>query len=414
MERSFTVKLSQKIIDQLQADMENAKDMDDLLGKEGVIKNLLKNLTEEMLSSELTQHLGYEKSDPASKTTDNRRNGTSSKQMRSSYGEMALRIPRDRRGEFEPVLIEKYQKDLGPIEDKVLSMYARGMSTRDINAHLNEIYGIELSAGAISEITNKVMEKVSEWQNRPLDELYPIVYFDALHFKVRDNGKVLTKAAYTALGINSRGYKDLLGIWIDAAEGANFWHGVITEIRNRGVKDILIACVDGLKGLPEAIETIFPAVEVQLCVIHQIRNSLRYIAHKNKKAFMKDLKRVYQAPTEELARHELDKLEETWGKSYPLVINSWRTNWPRLSIYFKYPEEIRRLIYTTNILEGLHRQLRKVTKTKSVFTNDEALMKLLFMAYGNVSKKWTVTQQRWAFIISQFAIIFEGRVKLDL
>lgn len=408
------MKLSQKIIEQLQADMDNAKDMDDLLGRNGVIKNLIKHLTEEMLASELTQHLGYEKNQPGKKPTNNRRNGKSSKKMRSSYGEMTLGVPRDRIGEFEPVVIEKYQRDLGPIEDKVLSMYARGMGTRDINAHLNEIYGIELSATAISNITNKVMEKVGEWQNRPLDELYPIVYFDAIHFKIREDSRILTKAAYTVLGINSQGYKELLGIWIGEAEGANFWHGVITEIRNRGVKDILIACVDGLKGLPEAIETLFPGVEVQLCIIHQIRNSLRYIAYKNQKAFMKDLKGVYQASGEEAAARQLDKLEESWGRSYPLVIKSWRNNWPHLSTYLKYPEEIRRLIYTTNIVEGLHRQFRKVTKTKAVFPNEQALMKLLFLAHGNISKKWTKAQPKWPFIISQFALIFEGRVKLEI
>lgn len=408
------MKLSQKVIEQLQADMENASTMEDLLGRNGIIKNLLKSLSEEILDGELTNHLGYEKNAKGDKSTQNRRNGKSSKKMRSQYGEVELDIPRDRDGEFNPLLIEKHHRDLGPIEDKVISMYGRGMGTRDINAHLEEIYGIELSAGAISSITNKVMEQVREWQNRPLDELYPIVYFDAIHFKIRDNGHIVTKAAYTVLGINSQGYKELLGIWIDGAEGANFWHGVVTEIRNRGVRDILIACMDGLKGLPEAIEAIFPKVEVQLCVIHQIRNSLKYIAQKNKKAFMKDLKAVYQAPTQEAARQGLDKLDELWGKTYPLVIKSWRDNWPRLSTYLKYPEEIRRLIYTTNIVEGLHRQFRKVTKTKSVFPNDEALTKLLFLAHRNISKKWTTTQPKWPFIISQFAIIFEGRVKLDL
>lgn len=413
-ERGFTMKISQKVIDQLQADMENASTMDDLIGKNGVIKSLIKNLSEEMLAGELTQHLGYEKSRKSAKQTTNRRNGSSSKQMRSSYGEMSLQIPRDRNGEFDPILIEKYNRDLGPIEDKVLAMYARGMTTRDINAYLNEIYSIELSAAAISQITNQVLDKTTQWQNRPLDALYPIVYFDAIHFKVRADGRIVTKAAYTALGIDSQGYKELLGIWIDGAEGANFWHGIITEIRNRGVQDILIACVDGLKGLPEAIETVFPEVEVQLCVIHQIRNSLRYIAHKNKKDFMKDLKPVYQAPTEELGRKELDNLAKNWGEKYPLVIKSWQENWPRLSTYFKYSEEIRRLIYTTNIVEGLHRQFRKVTKTKSVFPGDEAVMKLLFMAQQNISKKWTKAQPKWPFIISQFALIFKERVKLDI
>ena len=408
------MKLNQKIIDQLQADMENAKNMDDLLGKDGVMKKLLKNLVEEMLAGELTEHLGYEKHDPKAKSSQNRRNGTSSKRMRSQFGEIPVEIPRDRQGEFEPILIEKYAKNLGTIEDKILSMYAKGMSTRDINAHLADIYGIQLSASAISDITDRVMQKVTEWQNRPLDALYPIVYFDAIHFKVRHEGKVVTKAAYTALAINDQGFKDLLGIWIDMAEGAHFWHAVITEIRNRGVEDILIACVDGLKGLPEAIETVFPGVEIQLCIIHQIRNSMRYMAYKHRKAFIKDLKNVYQANTEEAAQQQLEILEKIWGKTYPLVIDSWKNHWPRLSTYFKYPQEIRRLIYTTNIVEGLHRQIRKVTKNKAVFPNDDALIKLIFMAYNDINKKWTMAVQKWPFVITQFAFMFNDRVKLEL
>jgi transposase-like protein len=407
------VKLSKELIEQLQADVAKSSSVNDLLGKDGAIKKLVKHLLEEMLGAELTGQLGYDKHDKESKKTENRRNGKSAKTLKSNFGNIAVAIPRDRKGEFDPVLIKKYQKDLGVIEEKILSMYAKGMSTRDIQSHIEDIYGIELSPTTISNITEKVLEKVSEWQSRPLARIYPIVYFDAIYFKVRQEGKVLTKAAYTALGIDSEGYKDLLGIWIGEAEGANFWLGVLTEMRNRGVEDIFIACVDGLKGFPEAIETVFPQAEVQLCVIHQIRNSLRYISYKHQKEFMKDLKLVYKASTEEAGRLQLDKLAEKWGGRYALAVNSWKNNWPRLSTYFKYPEEIRRIIYTTNLVEGLHRQLRKVTKTKTLFPHDDALRKILFMAFRDIEKKWNRPIQGWAFIISQFAIIFEERLKLD-
>ncbi len=408
------MKLSEEIIKQLQSDVEKSKNVDDLLGKNGAIKNLVKQLLEEMLGAELTHHLGYEKHDKEKKATHNRRNGSSAKTLKSVFGNMKIDIPRDRQGEFDPVLIKKYQKDLGVIEDKVLSMYARGMSTRDIRSHIEDIYGIDLSPTAISNITEKVLEKVTEWQSRPLEPVYPILYFDAIHCKVRDEGKVVTKAAYTALGIDCNGYKDLLGIWIGDSEGANFWLSVLTEIRNRGTEDILICCVDGLKGFPEAIETIFPKAEVQVCIIHQIRNALRYISYKHQKEFMKDLKEVYKASTEEQARCQLDKLDEKWGQKYALVVNSWKNNWARLSTYFKYPEEIRRIIYTTNIVKGLHRQFRKITKTKTLFPHDDALRKILFMAFGDIKKKWNKPIQGWPFIISQLAILFEDRLKLNL
>jgi len=410
----FTVKISQKVIDQLEADLEKSKTVNDLLGKEGAIKRLLKSLLEEMVGAELTGHLGYEKNHREHKTTENRRNGSSSKTLNSEYGPLPVNIPRDRKGEFDPILIKKYQKDLGVIEDKVLSMYAKGMSTRDIQSHIEEIYGIEISPMTISLITDKVLDLVVEWQNRPLEEVYPIVYFDAIHFKVRDEGKVVSKAAYTALGIDVNGYKDLLGIWIGEAEGANFWLGVLTEMRNRGVRDILICSVDGLKGFPEAIETVFPEAEVQLCVIHQIRNSLRYISYKHHKEFMKDLKTVYQAATQEAGRKELDHLAEKWGKKYPVVIQSWMNNWSRLSTFFKYPQEIRRIIYTTNIVEGLHRQFRKITKTKSLFSTEDALRKLLFMAYKDIQKKWYKPMSNWPYIISLFSVMFGNRLKLNL
>ena len=408
------MKLSEEIIKQLQADVEDSKNVEDLLGKDGAIKKLVKHLLQEMLGAELTDHLGYEKHHKASKATPNRRNGKSSKTLKSDFGSLQVDIPRDRSGEFDPVLIKKYQKDLGVIEDKILSMYAKGMSTRDIQSHIEDIYGIELSPTAISNITEKVLQLVTEWQSRPLDCVYPIVYFDAIHFKVREDAKVVSKAAYTALGIDSNGYKDLLGIWIGDAEGANFWLGVLTEIRNRGVEDILITCIDGLKGFPDAIESVFPQAEIQLCIIHQIRNSLRYISFKHQKEFMKDLKTVYKAPTEEAGRFELEKLHEKWGGKYALVTGSWKKHWPNLSTFFKYPDEIRRIIYTTNIVEGLHRQLRKVTKTKTLFPHDDALRKILYMAYQDIQKKWNRPITKWPFIVSQFEVAFQGRLKLEL
>ena len=408
------MKLSQKIIDQLEADLEKSKTVDDLLGKEGAIKRLLKSLLEDMVGAELTGHLGYEKNNRDHKATDNRRNGSSSKTLKSEFGPLPVNIPRDRNGEFDPILIKKYQKDLGVIEDKVLSMYAKGMSTRDIQAHIEEIYGIDISPMTISLITDKVLDLVVEWQSRPLEQVYPIVYFDAIHFKVRDDAKIVSKAAYTALGIDANGYKDLLGIWIGEAEGANFWLGVLTEMRNRGVKDILICSVDGLKGFPEAIETVFPEAEIQLCVIHQIRNSLRYVSYKHHKEFMKDLKKVYKATTQEAGSKELNHLAQKWGQKYPLVINSWKNKWPRLSTFFKFPEEIRRIIYTTNIVEVLHSQFRKVTKTKSLFSTEDALRKILFMAYKDIQKKWHKPMSNWPYIISQFSLNFENRLKLNL
>lgn len=408
------MKLSEDLLKQLQDDVAKSKSVDDLMGKDGAVKRLVKGLLEEMLGGELSGHLGYEKHDKKGKDTDNRRNGSSKKTLKSEYGPLTVDIPRDRDGKFDPVLIKKYQKDLGIIEDKILSMYAKGMSTRDIGTHIRDIYGIDIAPSTISAITEKVLLRVKEWQSRALDKLYPILYFDAIHFKVRDEGRVVTKAAYTALGVDVRGHKDLLGIWIGDAESATFWLSVLTEIRNRGVEDVLITCVDGLKGFPEAIATVFPQAEIQVCIIHQIRNSLRYVNWSDRKPFMKDLKTVYQAATAEAADSALDVLEEKWSKKYALVVKSWRRNWPNLSTYFKYPAEIRRIIYTTNIVEGLHRQLRKVTKNKASFPHEDALRKQLFMAYEEISRKWNRPLPKWPFILTQLAILFEGRVELDI
>jgi transposase-like protein len=285
------------------------------------------------------------------------------------------------------------------------------MSTNDIKEQIKDLYDVEISSTFVSKVTDKILPLIKEWQSRPLEELYTIIYLDAIHYKVKDDSRVNNKACYTCLGIDKKGHKDLLGIWIGESEGANFWLSVLTEIRNRGVKDILIACVDGLKGFPEAINTVFPETEVQLCIIHQIRNSLRYIASKNQKEFMKDLKRVYKAPIEDKALHELDNLEKKWGKKYPLVINSWKNKWENLSNYFKYPADIRRIIYTTNIIESVHRQFRKLTKTKGAFPNENSLLKLLYMGIQNSQKKWTMPMRNWSLTLSQLAIFFEGRLE---
>ena len=405
------MKLSDNFIKQLQEDLSKVKTYPDLMGKDGAIKKLIKKVMEEMLESELTEDLGYEKNSPLGNNSGNSRNGHSGKTIRTDQGEIDLKIPRDRNGEFDPVIIKKYEKTLGPIEDKIISMYAKGMTTRDIKTHIEEIYGIDISATMVSNITDRIVDKAKQWQNRPLNDIYAIVYFDAIHFKVREDSQVRSRAAYTCLSIDLNGHKDLLGLWVSEAEGANFWLSVLTDLRNRGIKDILIASVDGLKGFPEAIESTFPECEVQQCIIHQIRNSLKYVATKNRKEFAKDLKTIYTAPTKDAALTELNNLEDKWGKKYPLPINSWKNNWDNLSTFFSYPEEIRRLIYTTNVVENLHRQFRKVTKNRAVFTNDDALIKMLYLAYRDISKKWTQPIRNWAFIISQLSIRFNKRLE---
>jgi len=405
------MKLAEATIEQLLIDLEKAKSYEDLMGKDGAIKKLLKSSLENMLESELSDHLGYEKHSATGDNTGNSRNGKTRKTIKTNEGKIELTIPRDRNSTFDPVVVQKYEKTLGPIEDKIISMYAKGMTTRDIQSHIEEIYGLEISPTTVSRITDSIVVHAKEWQNRPLDEIYPIVFFDAIHYKVREDGKVRSKAAYTCLAVDLDGHKDMLGIWVGESEGANYWHGIMTELKNRGVKDILIAAVDGLKGFPEAIESVFPGCEVQQCIIHQIRNTLKYIASKNQKEFMTDLKPVYRAPTEEAGLLALDKLEEKWGKKYPYPINSWRNNWNHLAVFFKYPEEIRTVIYTTNAVENLHRQFRKVTKNRALFPNDDALTKMLYLAYKDISKKWTMPIRDWSFIFSQFSIIFDKRLK---
>ena len=372
------------------AEIKKCKTMDDVVGKNGLMQKLLKDVIQQLLEAEMEEHLGRERYERSSDTIDkNYRNGHSSKYIKSSYGEVGIDIPRDRNGDFNPQAIKKYQTDCNELDKKIIGLYARGMSTRDIQSELEELYGIDISPSMISKITDKVMESASEWQNRMLDSVYPIVYMDAVHFKVRDDHRIMCKAAYICMGIDMNGYKDILGIWIGEAEGAKFWLSVCNDLSNRGVKDILIACMDGLKGLPEAIKAVFPEVSIQSCIVHQIRNSIKYISYKNKKEFMADLKTVYKADTEELALAQLDLLKEKWSYQYGSVIESWYSNWDKLSTFFGYTKEIRKMIYTTNPLEGVNRQLRKFTKTRTVFPTDDSLRKSLYLATEQVMKKWT-------------------------
>jgi len=393
--------------------MKNTFDLDEALeaiksgaaidGKDGILAPLIKQLTEAALEAELETHLGNE--------IRNRKNGKSSKRMKSSAGEFELEVPRDRNGTFEPQFVKKHQTHMSDqIERKILSLYALGNSYTQISEHIEEFYGIEFSKATISAVTDKVIPLLKEWQQRPLEKVYPFVWLDAIHYKIKENGRYISKAIYTILGVNLSGKKEILGLYLSENEGANFWLQVLTDLSNRGIEDILIASVDGLKGFPEAINATFPQTEVQLCIVHQIRNSLKYVASKNQKEFMKDLKRVYQSISKEAAELELDRLEEKWGNKYPIVINSWRNKWENLSYYFKYPEDIRRIIYTTNIIESVHRQFRKLTKTKGAFPNENSLLKLLYMGIQNAQKKWTMPMRNWSLTISQLAIFFEGRL----
>lgn len=373
------------------------------------LKDVFASTLQEMLEAELDDHLGYSKYDYKNKTTKNSRNGSSPKRVLSDLGEVDLSIPRDRDGDFEPKAVKKYQTNVSGIEDKILGMYAKGMTTRDISDHLNEIYGIEASATLISNITDKILPIVQEWQNRPLESIYPIVFLDAIHYKVRSDGKIVNKAAYIIMGINISGIKEILGIWVGENESAKYWLSVLTEIKNRGVKDIYIASIDGLTGFKDAIKSIYPNTEIQRCIIHQIRNSTKYIPYKHKKEFCKDLKEVYSASTIELAVSSLNELDKKWSNLYPIAINSWRNNWDELSTFFKYPEEIRRMIYTTNAIEGFNRQLRKVTKSKSIFPSDQSLLKMLYLVTQDISKKWTQNLRGWSQILAQLSIHFDER-----
>lgn len=379
-------------------------------GKDGALTPLIKQLTEMALQAELETHLAQD-------LEQNRKNGVTSKTMKSSDGEFQLDTPRDRNSSFEPEIVKKHQTHMSDeLENKMLSLFALGNSYSQIANHIEDMYGVHFSKPAITAVTDKLIPKLEEWKKRPLNEIYPFIYLDAIHYKVREEGRYISKAFYTVLGVDLEGKKEVLGLYLNDSEGSRFWMQVLTDLQNRGVKDILIASVDGLKGFPEAINAIFPDTEVQLCIVHQIRNSLKYVGSSNQKQFAKDLKAVYQAFTKEEAEIELDKLEGKWGKKYPIVFESWRNKWDNLSNYFKYADPIRRVIYTTNIIESVHRQFRTLTKTKGAFPNDNSLLKLLYAGILNAEKKWTMPIRNWSLTISQLNIHFKERLKdaLDL
>ncbi len=401
--------ITDKLIDQL---LDGCDSPDDILGEAGLLKQLTKKVAERALNAEMEQHLGYAKHAPEGKKSGNSRNGKSTKTVRSIHGEIDLEIPRDRNGSFEPQLVKKGEKQLNGFDERIVSLYARGMTTRDIQAHFEESYGVEVSATFISQVTNEVLDEVKQWQQRPLDAVYPVVYLDCLVIRSRDSGAVQNKSVYLALGINTEGEKELLGLWMAQTEGAKFWLSVMNELKNRGVQDIFIACCDGLKGFPEAIEAVFPKTQVQLCIVHQVRNSLRYVSWKQRKVIAADLKRIYGAATLSEAELALDEFAEKWDDQHPTISLSWRNNWERLSVFFDYPPEIRKVIYTTNAIESLNASLRKITKTRRSFPTDESVMKILYLALHQISKKWTMPIRDWKAAMSQFMIMYSDRVSV--
>ena len=375
------------------------------------LKKLFGPVLQEMLEAEMDQHLGYRKHSNEGDNSGNSRNGYSDKTIKTNVGEVRVSIPRDRNGEFEPIVVKKHERRISELEERVIAMYAKGMSTRDIQDHLKDLYGVNASASLISDITDRVMPLVTEWQSRPLERVYAIVFLDAFYFKVRKENRIVNKAVYTVIGINMAGFKDVLGIWIGEAESAAFWIGTLNDLRARGVEDILIVSTDGLAGFSEAINAVFPKTELQLCVIHQIRNTLKYVANKDRGPLMQDLKPVYKALTIEEAELNFAAFKESWQGKYPHAIKSWETHWLELTAFFKYPKEIRRIMYTTNTIESYHRRLRKVTKTKTAYPNDEALLKILYLATMDATKKWTQPLQDWGYITSQFTILFADRLR---
>lgn len=389
----------------------NMKTTDDI---SAMLKDMFSETLQEMMEAELDTTLGYVKNKDADKATENRRNGHSKKTVVSEFGESEVNIPRDRNGEHEPLIVKKHQKNLTGIEEQIIALYSKGMTVRDIQDHLNQMYGVEVSPTLISNVTNKLMPIIKEWQNRPLERIYAAVFLDAIHYKVRQEGAIVNKAAYMVIGIDMDGRKDVLGMWIGEHETSKFWLVVLNELRNRGVQDILICCVDNLRGFSEAISACFPETEIQKCVVHQIRNSIKYVSYKDVKKVLADLRPVYTAASEPLALDALEGFESTWGGKYPLIISSWRTNWAELSTFFKYPPEIRKIIYTTNMIESYHRQLRKVTKGKSIFPNDESLQKMLYLATMDVLRRWTGRVQNWGQILLQLSIFFPDKVKSSL
>ena len=388
--------------------MSNITSMDDI---QNLFKETIAEFMEDGLETELDEELGYSRYDYRNKNTENSRNGHSSKTLRTSFGDVEVAVPRDRKGEFEPQLLKKNQTSISQdIEEKILSMYAKGMTTGDIEAHIQDIYGVDVSDTTVSRITDKILPVAKEWQQRPLEAVYAVVFLDAIHYHVRSEGHIVKKAVYIAIGIDLDGHKDVLGMWVGENESAKYWATVLNSLRNRGIEDIFIACTDNLCGFSTAIEAVFPKTEIQNCIIHQIRNSSKYVSYKDLKALMADLKAVYAAVDEDAALMALDTFSEHWDKKYPTISQSWRANWVNLSTYFKFPQELRRLIYTTNAIEGFNRQLRKVTKAKSVFPTDESLFKMLYLAMMDITQKWTGRRQDWSMIHAQLAVYFEDRM----
>jgi putative transposase len=399
--------IDNELIDSL---LKNYKKPEDLVGENGLLKQLTKQLLERAMAAEMTEHVGYDKHDAAGNNSGNSRNGNSAKTIKGTFGELALETPRDRNGTFEPQIIEKHQTRFTGFDKNILSLYSRGLSTREIQQHLEEIYGVEVTAGLISSVTDEVLDEVKTWQNRQLDAVYPIMYLDAIQFKVRDNGHVRNKAIYLAIGVTIEGYKEVLGLWIAQTEGAKFWLQVVTELKNRGVTDIFIACVDGLKGFPEAIESVFPQTDVQLCIVHLVRHSLNYVGWKQRKEVARELKLIYTAATDGEAEQRLAEFGLKWDAKFPMIAKSWRNNWTRVIPFFAHPPEIRKIIYTTNAIESLNMSLRKVTKARGSFPNDEAVSKLLYLALRNIAKKWTMPVHAWKDALNRFAIIYENRL----
>jgi len=398
--------IKKEVLDELIKDYQRPED---LIGEKGLLKQLTKALLERAMAAELSYHLGYEKHDPEGYNSGNSRNGSTPKTVKGEFGEMEIETPRDRKGTFEPRILKKHQRRFEGFDDRILSMYARGMTTRDIQGHLEEIYGIEVSPALVSEVTDGVSEEVKSWQSRPLDPLYGIVYLDALYVKMRHEGRVDNRAVYVAIGVNLEGKKDVLGLWTSGNEGAKFWLGVLTELKNRGVKDILIVCVDGLKGFPQAIESVYPQARVQLCIVHMVRASLNYVSWKERRPVAADLKAIYRASTEQRAEQELNEFIAKWGQKYPTIGRLWRENWERVIPFFEFPAEVRRVIYTTNAVESLHMSLRKVIKTRGSFPSEDAAMKLLYLALRNVIAKWE-TIQYWREALNHFETMWGDRI----
>ena len=375
-----------------------------------LLRDSFKDILQELMEAELDASLGYEKNQKGDSLSSNKRNGHSQKTLKSQYGEFQIDVPRDRNGEFEPKLIPKYQRDISGIEDKVISLYSRGLSTRDIHDQLQDLYGIELSAEMVSKRTDRILPEIKEWQSRPLNPICPFVFMDCIHYKVREEGRILSRAAYVVLGVTTEGYKEILSITVGANETSKFWLGMLNDLKNRGVQDVLFFCVDGLPGFKDAIQAVYPQAQIQRCVIHMLRNSFKYVNYNDLKKFSADFKAVYNAPTEAAALAELEAVKENWGKKHPYAVRNWENNWEDVSSFFLFPGDIRRIMYTTNIKEGLNRQYRKVTKTKSVFPSDSALEKMLYLASGNVTKKWTQRYRNWDQVLSQLILLYPERL----